>query len=174
MPTPDDYRSLSGAQKAAILMLALGEEQCGRLFALMHEDEIKEVSAAMAQLGSVRADMAERLSWMLGQARRGSETSAFTAAPELAAQIGCPIADFPDVLRALGLKPAERHPETNAVTRWRFASQKTAQRRNDRKRETATATGPFAALAALTTPTPAAPRRRRRRAKSSQPKSAAT
>jgi flagellar motor switch protein FliG len=57
----DDYRSLSGAQKAAILMLALGEEQCGRLFALMHEDEIKEVSSAMAQLGSVRADMAERL-----------------------------------------------------------------------------------------------------------------
>ncbi|MEO9190652.1 MAG: flagellar motor switch protein FliG [Acetobacteraceae bacterium] len=57
----DDYRSLSGAQKAAILMLALGEEQCARLFALMHDDEIKEVSAAMAQLGSVRADMAERL-----------------------------------------------------------------------------------------------------------------
>ena len=57
----DDYRSLSGAQKAAILMLALGEEQCARLFALMHEDEIKEVSSAMAQLGSVRADMAERL-----------------------------------------------------------------------------------------------------------------
>ena len=57
----DDYRSLTGAQKAAILMLALGEEQCARLFALMHDDEIKEVSAAMAQLGSVRADMAERL-----------------------------------------------------------------------------------------------------------------
>ena len=42
-------------------MLALGEEQCGRLFALMHEDEIKEVSAAMAQLGPVRADVVERL-----------------------------------------------------------------------------------------------------------------
>ena len=61
MPKSDDYRSLSGAQKAAILMLALGEEQCARLFALMHEDEIKEVSGAMSQLGSVRADMAERL-----------------------------------------------------------------------------------------------------------------
>jgi ATP-dependent RNA helicase SUPV3L1/SUV3 len=133
-------------------------------------------AAGYLRLGprAVRADMAERLSWMLGQARRGSETSAFAAAPELAAQIGCPIADFPGVLRALGLKPAERHPETNAVTRWRFASQKTAQRRNDRQRETATATGPFAALAALTTPAPAAPRRRRRRAKPSQPKSAAT
>jgi ATP-dependent RNA helicase SUPV3L1/SUV3 len=132
-------------------------------------------AAGYLRLGprAVRADMAERLSWLLGQARRGSETSTFTAAPELAAQIGCPIAEFPDVLRALGLKPAERHPETNAVTRWRFASQKTAQRRNDRKRETATATGPFAALAALTTQAPTAPRRRRRhRTKAAQAKSA--
>ncbi|MGC8523256.1 MAG: flagellar motor switch protein FliG [Acidibrevibacterium sp.] len=57
----DDPRGLSGSQKAAILMLALGEEQSGRIFALMHEDEIKEISAAMAQLGSVRADLVERL-----------------------------------------------------------------------------------------------------------------
>jgi flagellar motor switch protein FliG len=57
----DDFRSLTGQQKTAILMLALGEEQCGRLFALMHEDEIKEISAAMAQLGPVRAELVERL-----------------------------------------------------------------------------------------------------------------
>jgi len=57
----DSYRLLSGPQKAAILMLALGEEHCTRLFALMHEDEIKEISAAMAQLGPVRAELVERL-----------------------------------------------------------------------------------------------------------------
>jgi len=57
----EDYRSLNGAQKAAILMLALGEEQSSRLFGLMHEDEIKDISAAMAQLGSVRAEIVERL-----------------------------------------------------------------------------------------------------------------
>ncbi len=61
MVKAEDYRSLSGAQKAAILMLALGEEQCSRLFALMHEDEIKDVSAAMSQLGAVRAELVERL-----------------------------------------------------------------------------------------------------------------
>ena len=61
MAKAEDYRALSGAQKAAILMLALGEEQCGRLFALMHEDEIKDVSAAMSQLGAVRAEVVERL-----------------------------------------------------------------------------------------------------------------
>ena len=58
---PEDYRSLNGVQRAAILMLALGEEQCARLFSAMHEDELKDISAAMAQLGSVRAEVVERL-----------------------------------------------------------------------------------------------------------------
>jgi flagellar motor switch protein FliG len=57
----DDYRGLRGAQKAAIVMLALGEEQCGRLFTMMHEDEIRDISAAMAQLGAIRAEVVERL-----------------------------------------------------------------------------------------------------------------
>jgi flagellar motor switch protein FliG len=61
MMKAEDWRAISGAQKAAILMLALGEEQCGRLLALMHEDEIKDVSAAMSQLGPVRAEVVERL-----------------------------------------------------------------------------------------------------------------
>lgn len=57
----DDYRSLNGTQRAAVLMLALGEDQCTRLFGMMHEDELKDISAAMAQLGSVRAEVVERL-----------------------------------------------------------------------------------------------------------------
>lgn len=59
--TPNDAAVLTGQQKAAVLMLALGEEQCARLFSMMHEDEIKEVSTAMAQLGPVRAEVVERL-----------------------------------------------------------------------------------------------------------------
>ena len=56
-----DRSGLAGPQKAAVLMLALGEEHCRTLFGQMHEEEIKEVSAAMAQLGAVRADMVEAL-----------------------------------------------------------------------------------------------------------------
>jgi flagellar motor switch protein FliG len=52
---------ISGTQKAAILMMALGEEHCARLFGLMHEDEIKEIVTAMAQLGAVRSDVVESL-----------------------------------------------------------------------------------------------------------------
>ena len=58
---PEEYRALSGSQKAAVLMLALSEDQCSRLFGMMHEDEIKEISAAMAQLGPVRSEVVERL-----------------------------------------------------------------------------------------------------------------
>ena len=45
LPKIEDYRNLRGAQKAAIVMLALGEEQCGRLFTMMHEDEIRDISS---------------------------------------------------------------------------------------------------------------------------------
>jgi flagellar motor switch protein FliG len=59
--TSTDLRALKGAQKAAILMLTLGEEHCTRLFSMMHEDEIKEISSAMAQLGAIRAEVVEKL-----------------------------------------------------------------------------------------------------------------
>ncbi len=50
---------LRGPQKAAILMLALGEERSAAMFARMHEDEIRDLSHAMAQLGSVSAGLVE-------------------------------------------------------------------------------------------------------------------
>jgi flagellar motor switch protein FliG len=56
-----DTRVLTGPQKAAAVMLALGEEQAAALFSRMHEDEIRDVSAAMAQLGTVPAPVVEAL-----------------------------------------------------------------------------------------------------------------
>lgn len=61
MARNDEGRALTGPQKAAVLMLALGETQCAQLFSMMQEDEIKEISAAMAQLGPVRSETVERL-----------------------------------------------------------------------------------------------------------------
>jgi flagellar motor switch protein FliG len=57
----ENYKSLTGQQKAAILMLTLGDQHCARLFGLMHEDEIKEISSAMAQLGTIRSEIVEQL-----------------------------------------------------------------------------------------------------------------
>jgi len=61
MATNEDFRGLTGPQKAAMLMLSVGEEQATKLFSLMDDDEIREVSQAMASLGRVNSEMVERL-----------------------------------------------------------------------------------------------------------------
>ncbi len=57
----EDYRGLTGPQKAAILMLSLAEEQSSKLFSMMDDEEIKEISQSMANLGNVNAGLVERL-----------------------------------------------------------------------------------------------------------------
>lgn len=57
----EDYRSLTGQQKAAILMLSLQEEHTAKLFSLMEDDEIREISVIMASLGSIPAATVEKI-----------------------------------------------------------------------------------------------------------------
>ena len=57
----DDYRSLTGPQKAAIFMLSLGEDHTAKLFEMMDDEEIREISQTMANLGTVSANIIERL-----------------------------------------------------------------------------------------------------------------
>ncbi|MGE0744954.1 MAG: flagellar motor switch protein FliG [Rhodospirillales bacterium] len=61
MRARDDYRGLTGPEKAAILMLALGEDQAVKLFSLMDEEEIKDISQSMAALGRIDSALVERL-----------------------------------------------------------------------------------------------------------------
>ena len=57
----EDYRTLTGPEKAAILMLSLGEEHAAKLFQHMDDEEIRELSQTMANLGTVSANLIERL-----------------------------------------------------------------------------------------------------------------
>ena len=57
----DDYRALSGPQKAAVFMLAVGRDHSAKLFERMDDEEIRELSHAMSTLGSVGANVVERL-----------------------------------------------------------------------------------------------------------------
>jgi flagellar motor switch protein FliG len=57
----DNTNTMSGTQKAAVMMLAVGEDNASRLFALMDDDEIKELSQTMANLGSVNSTTVEKL-----------------------------------------------------------------------------------------------------------------
>ncbi|WP_244285196.1 flagellar motor switch protein FliG [Acetobacter persici] len=51
----DILGNLNGKQKAAILMLAIGREKSAPLFKSLHEDEVRDISAAMSELGPVKA-----------------------------------------------------------------------------------------------------------------------
>ncbi len=57
----DNYRGLSGAEKAAIFMLSLPQQHSRALFEMMDDEEIKELSITMANLGMIDATIVERL-----------------------------------------------------------------------------------------------------------------
>jgi len=59
--TKEDVRSLTGAERSAILMLALGEEHSAKIWQMMDDDEIKEVSQIMSNLGTISASLVEKL-----------------------------------------------------------------------------------------------------------------
>jgi flagellar motor switch protein FliG len=56
----DDPKRLSGVEKAAVVLLALGEDHV-QLWQSMDEEEIKEISQAMSSLGTVSANVVEEL-----------------------------------------------------------------------------------------------------------------
>src|SRR5215831_5815213 len=57
----EDPRQLTGAERSAIIMLSLGEEHSAKLWQMMDEDEVKEVSQVMSTLGSVSSTLIEKL-----------------------------------------------------------------------------------------------------------------
>src|ERR1700709_913350 len=54
-------KPMSGPKRAAILMLALGEQYGGKVWSLLQDDEVRELSMAMSSLGTVEADVVEDL-----------------------------------------------------------------------------------------------------------------
>jgi flagellar motor switch protein FliG len=57
----EDIRQLTGAERSAIIMLSLGEEHSAKIWKMMDEDEIKEVSQVMSTLGTVSSTLIEKL-----------------------------------------------------------------------------------------------------------------
>jgi len=57
----EDIRGLTGAEKAAIVLLSLGEEHGQHVWRMFDDEEVREVSQVMANLGTVSAAVVERL-----------------------------------------------------------------------------------------------------------------
>ena len=60
-PPPAEMKKFSGHEKAAALMLALGKEHGAPIWELLSNDEVHELSAAIAQLGRVPSVVVEHL-----------------------------------------------------------------------------------------------------------------
>ena len=80
----EDVKKLTGPEKAAVLLLALGEEHSG-LWQQLDEDEIKEISQAMAGLGTVTAQVVEDVlvEFVAGMSGSGSVMGSFEQTQKL-------------------------------------------------------------------------------------------
>ena len=75
-----DYRSLSGIEKAAMFMLSLSEEHAAQMFDSMGDEEIRELSQGMANLGAASSEIVERL--YVEFAEQISSTGSLVGTPE--------------------------------------------------------------------------------------------
>lgn len=73
-------RPLSGPKRAAALMLALGEQHGAKVWALLDENEVRDLSAMMISLGTVPSDTVEDI--MLDYISRMTATGALTGSVE--------------------------------------------------------------------------------------------
>jgi len=60
-PAPTGKRPLTGRERAAVLMLALGEQYGAKIWGMLDDDELRELSVAMSAIGAIEADVVENL-----------------------------------------------------------------------------------------------------------------
>lgn len=56
-----DISKLKGPQKVAIVLLSMSDENATKIFSMMSEEEIREVSHAMSHLGAVSPEVVDRI-----------------------------------------------------------------------------------------------------------------
>jgi flagellar motor switch protein FliG len=61
MALHDPLARMAGSEKAAAFMLAIGEEYGRPIWELLSDDEVRELTTAMSNLGGIEATMVERL-----------------------------------------------------------------------------------------------------------------
>ena len=52
-----DFKNMSGPEKAAVFLLAIGEAEAARVFKKMNDEEIKKVAGIMADLDKVAPEV---------------------------------------------------------------------------------------------------------------------
>jgi len=70
-----DYNKLTGMERASIILMSVNEQNASKIFKMLHDDEIKEISHTMSNLGTVSPDVVEKLFYEFSRAM--SETVSF-------------------------------------------------------------------------------------------------
>src|SRR5438094_48084 len=58
---PKGQKQLTGPERAAVLMLTLGEQHGSKIWAMLDDDELRQLSIVMSTLGTVEASLVENL-----------------------------------------------------------------------------------------------------------------
>jgi flagellar motor switch protein FliG len=58
---PKNQKQLTGPERAAVLMLAIGESHGAKIWALLDDDDLRQLSIVMSTLGTVEANLVEGL-----------------------------------------------------------------------------------------------------------------
>ena len=100
----EDARKLTGPEKAAVILLSLGEDHT-RLWQGLDDDEVKEISQAMASLGTVSSQVVEELlvEFVSGMSGSGAVMGSFEQTQRL-------LASFMPADRVEGLMEEIRGP----------------------------------------------------------------
>jgi flagellar motor switch protein FliG len=87
-PAVEDATKLSGPEKAAVILLALGEDH-QNIWQALDDEEIKEISQAMSSLGTVSANVVEALlvEFVSGMSSTGAIMGSFEGTQRLLASI---------------------------------------------------------------------------------------
>ena len=87
-PAVDDAEKLTGPEKAAVILLALGEDH-QNIWQALDDEEIKEISQAMASLGTVSASVVEALlmEFVSGMSSTGAIMGSFEGTQRLLTSI---------------------------------------------------------------------------------------
>ena len=103
-PAVEDARKLTGPEKAAVILLSLGEDH-NRLWQSLDDEEIKEISQAMASLGTVSSSVVEELmvEFVSGMSGSGAVLGSFEQTQRL-------LASFMPTDRVEGLMEEIRGP----------------------------------------------------------------
>src|ERR1700693_3560394 len=54
-------RQLKGPERAAVLMLALGEQHGAKIWSMLDDDELRQISVVMSTIGTIEAELVENL-----------------------------------------------------------------------------------------------------------------